>query len=299
MRKLLFSAGLLVAVAGAPVARADEAGEAEAKREFEAGLDQEKAGRAEEACAHFRRALERMRVSGPLEKAAQCDAREGRFVDAVAKEDELLSTLPEEHPDRATHASARAAWVGKIAKVTFVARKGAEGARVLVDGARSAPIGVVMDLDPGSHDVAVSLDGEKSTKRISITAGATLRIEVPFDAPSSSLSGLSIGGITSLALGGAAAIVAGVTGGLVLSNKSAADDACPGALSSPDCTDAIDAGKGLLTPNLVSWIVAGVGVGVGVTLLVVDATRGGHASRSSASVKIVASPSRVSLEASF
>ncbi len=294
MRKLWFSAALIAAVAVAPFAAADEAREAEAKREFESGLEQERAGQAADACVHFRRALERMRVSGPLEKAAQCDAREGRYVDAVAKEDELLSTLPDEHPDRAAHASARAAWVAKIAKVTFVARRGAERARVLVDGGRSAALGVAMDLDPGGHDVAVSIQGaETTTKRISIPAGATLRIEVPFDGSGGGLSGLTIGGATSLALGGAAAIVAGVTGGLVLSHKSAADDACPAALSSPACTDAIDAGRGLLVPNLVSWIVAGVGVGVGVTLLVVEATRG------SGTARLVAGPARVTFEATF
>lgn len=298
MRKLFLVAGLLVAAAtGAPPAHADEAREAEAKREFEAGLEQEKAGHPREACEHFRRALDRMRVSGPLEKAAQCDAREGRFVDAIAKEDELLSTLPDEHPDRAAHASSRAAWLAKIAKVTFVARRGAEQVRVLVDGQRSAALGVAMELDPGSHDVAVAIEGAgTTTRRISVPAGGTVRIEVPFEGSSAGPSGLLIGGATTLALGGAAAVVAGVTGGLVLAHKSAADEACPGAVTSSDCVDAIDAGNGLLVPNLVAWIVAGVGVGVGVTLLVVDATRGPEAA---SSVRLVAHPSWITLEGTF
>lgn len=79
-------------------------------------------------------------------------------------------------------------------------------------------------------------------------------------------------GITFLSVGVAGAVIAGVTGGLVLHDKSVVARECPASLSGRCTTqagvDAAKQGRVLLPVNALGWGLAIVGVGVGIPLVV-------------------------------
>lgn len=244
--------------------------EDDAKAEYKLGEDLEAAGRLPESCVHYRKALTLLRVSGPLRKSAQCDARDGKVRDALSKYDELLAMLGGDNPKRAEYQAEQKQLAAKLAKITLVPRPSArEKVTATVDGAPAA-VGAPIDADPGSHDLRVTFDGETSDKKLALAAGQHLEVQVPFT-DSSDMTPLRIAGIVSLGLAGGAVIGIAVTGGLVLSAKGSADDACGANAQSAACTDEIDNGNTLLTANLALWIVGGVTAATGATLLIIDA----------------------------
>lgn len=272
-----------------------EGPEDDAKAEYKLGEDLEGAGKLPEACVHYRRALTLLRVSGPLRKSAQCDAREGKIRDALGKYDELLAMLAGDNPKRSEYQTEQKELAGKLAKVTLVAKASTRGrVTATLDGA-AVDLGTPLDTDPGSHFLRVMHDGEISQRTLTLAAGQRLQIEVPFDEPSGPRP-LQIAGIISLALAGGAAIGVAVTGGLVFSAKDSADDLCGASARSAACTDEIDHGNTLLTTNLALWIVGGVSAGLGATLLIVDAVGAKAASSPGpASARIVFGPGGIAV----
>lgn len=106
-------------------------------------------------------------------------------------------------------------------------------------------------------------------------------------------------GITSLSVGVAGFVVAGVTGGLVLHDKSVVGRDCPASLKGACTTqaglDAAKQGRALLPVNAVGWAFGIVGVGVGIPLVVSSIEPG--APKKTAT--LVVGPGSLGVEGSF
>lgn len=245
--------------------------EDEAKAEYKLGEDLEASGKLAESCEHYRKALGLVRVSGPLRKSAQCDAREGKIREALGKYDELLAMLGADNPKRAEYQAEQKELAGKLAKVTLTPRPGTPGAiSATLDGAPVA-LSTPLDADPGAHRLRVTAAGDTTERTLTLTPGQQLQLEVPFEAPTPGLPPLRVAGIVALGLAGAAAVGIAVTGGLVYVAKDDTEVACGANAQSAACDDEIAHGNTLLTANLALWIVGGVAAATGTTLLIVDA----------------------------
>src|SRR4029453_17947443 len=97
------------------------------------------------------------------------------------------------------------------------------------------------------------------------------------------------------------AVVAGITGGMMLAAESDVDEACGD--DRDQCTNGAaaqspsDRGKDLIVPNAIAFVGATVGVGVGVTLLVISS--GGPGKTSSTEVQASVVPGGLSLRGRF
>lgn len=156
---------------------------------------------------------------------------------------------------------------------------------VKVDG---VPYGVVgstpLKLNPGQHRLEVSADGYvPTTVTVSVDEGQRISERITLEkrpappkevssgpAVSSREEGIQPWTIAGLSVGGAALVVAGVTGGVALSKTSSLRDRCGGDL----CPDAErSAHDELITLSNVSnamWVVGGLVTAAGVASLIVD-----------------------------
>lgn len=84
---------------------------------------------------------------------------------------------------------------------------------------------------------------------------------------------LRIVGLAALGIGGVAAVVGAVTGGLSLGKKQELDSACPGdgpRICDPSLQGTHASGEALAHASTATFIVAGVGLAAGATLLIVS-----------------------------
>ncbi len=262
---------LSVAITGKAFAQTPEEG---ARQAFEKGLADEAAGRGAEACESFRRSLSLVRELGPLRKSTDCDIKDGRLIAARSALDELISRWPRAGAELEALKQERASVGARIAKLTLTLQPGAV-ATVRVDG-KSVPLPSTTELDPGEHEIAVD-EASKPVNRIAVhlkegqVRTLTLPEEpvAPVETPSAGPSGLLIGGIIGVSLGGLGLIGAGVTGGLVLA-KDADHEAC----DPTTCAELAEEGDTLLSANTALWIVGLATGAVGATLLIVEAASG-------------------------
>lgn len=294
----MFGKALLLLVsssfaASASAQTSDRANEEDARQAFQKGVEAESAGDRAGACAAFRRSLSLLRELGPLRKSTDCDVREGKLLSARAAFDELIRRWPRAGAEVDGLKAERAAVDARIARLTLELREGAV-ATARVDGVAVA-LPSTTELDPGSYEVVVEEPGKAATRiPVSLEEGRARTMIVP-DAPtteagSNGPSGLLIGGIVGLGVGGLALVGAGITGGLVLA-KDSDHEACL-ADAGPDCVVLADEGETLLTANTALWIVGLVGAGVGATLLIVEAATG-------PSVEATVGPGSASLRVRF
>ena len=167
--------------------------------------------------------------------------------------------------------------------------RGVGAVTVRVDGdiVGAAELGFI-PLDPGEHKVEVSAPGRvpfESVVLVTAAAGERHEVVVPTLLPletkteirtiteETSNTRRTLGYVFgSIGLAGVAA--ATVTGILILSDKSTAEERCK-----PDCVtstgevdstgaDAVQRGKTLLPINVISWVVAGAGLGAGAFFLI-------------------------------
>lgn len=299
---MLATLSILVSTA-APGAAQDEP--TPAKRAFDAGVAAEAAGQPDEACRQFRAALELERAVGPLSRAGRCDAREGKIKDATAKYEELLGKLPPENPRRAEYEAELAGFRAKLGRITLELAPGAAGVTATIDGAAAPAWGSPSVVDPGPHVVAATESGDSPVEqRIDVAPGKSVVVRVPFEsaaAPRSEggPSGWMSAGIASFAVGGAAAIAAAVTGGLIIARDSDAKERCIPSPDNAPCQESIDAGEALLAPNMAMWIIGAIGVGAGVTFVIVDAATGDDAAPPRAALELFLRPTGLGVQGAF
>ena len=188
-----------------------------------------------------------------------------------------------------------------LENVRAARREGAVTVRVDGEIIPTTDLGFI-PLDPGEHKLEVSAPGRAPFEEIVVltaTEGERREVVVPVLAPLAPLAmkteirtiteetsntKLTLGYVFgSIGLAGVAA--ATVTGILILSDKSTADERCK-----PDCVtatgevdstgaDAVQRGRALLPINIISWVVAGAGLGAGAFFLITARKQAAPAAR--------------------
>ncbi len=254
----------------------------------------------EVACAKFRESQRLDPAVGTQFNLADCEERRGHVAESWSLFRAVAEQLPKGDERLAIAKKRAAALESRLARLTIVAAPSARpGTTVRRDGVElgAASFGVAIAVDPGAHEVVVTSPGRatqtvvvqlavRESKTIDVAPGAPLpsapagvaaeRAQPPPGAAqsdaASSASGSSrrtvgfvIGGV-----GIAAAAAGAVTGGLVLGDKSSADQNCPAP--SHTCRNqagagAVDQGR-TLGPVTTALLIAGAaGIGTGVVLV--------------------------------
>lgn len=258
-----------------------------ARGAFERGLAHDAAGKPDEACAAYRESLGLVRELGPLRKVAACDARAGRVRAAAALLEELLRRLPAEDGERGQVRAELDAVRRRAAHLAVKLTPGVStAARVSIDGEVVAVPAADLILDPGSHTALVEVPGETPTSStFELEEGAREALTLPVVTASAPLTPppgarpttpprdggrpLRTAGWIVGAVGVAGFVGVGVTGGLLLGEQSdfAACRDRPGC----DASALADDAQPLVAANTVAWGLGIAGLGVGATLLIVDA----------------------------
>lgn len=315
-RRLLASGALIgvALVAPSKVSSAAEPSEKEkeAQKLFVEGRSALERGEHEIACVKFRGSLALFPVANTRANVAQCEEREGHLVEALKAWKDLLPELPDGDARRAAALEKVAALEVKIPQLRITLSAATpENARVLVDGAvverakLASPLlllrgthTIVLEI-PGQKDESLSVtlsDGERAEKKMGPTPPAAPPTQsvstgpiVPPPPPSNTLRTAAF---VSGGVGIAAAIAAGVTGGMIVGADGDIQKEC--AQTSPGgnklCTDKglqlIRDGEPVRIVNGVMWGVGLAGLGAGVILFLVS----GKSKPQAASVLPVVSP---------
>lgn len=240
---------------------------------FKQGRAEMNAHRYASACALFEESLDVGAPVGALLNLADCEDKLGHPARSLALWREGLAKLQANDPRRDLAQRSIEDVDRRVARIAVVWPDADVDAKVYVD-ARPATIGGdPVAVDPGSHQVTVTDDDGSRTIDVTVAPGELRSVDgTPTAKPGP--SPLFIGGITALGVAGLATVGVAVTGGLWLADAATVDERCPARPCTDDLAraaadDATSVGKA----NVAMWVIAGVGAGVGVTLLVVDARR--------------------------
>jgi hypothetical protein len=175
----------------------------------------------------------------------------------------------------------------KLPKLTVTLAAGAPAGttvrcdgRLLTEGELGAPIPV----DPGEHScVAIATGRAQQAQSVTVKEATSTDLVVTIGAPlpkgESKTEGTKVTaggdatkrtlGWVSLGVGAAGLALAGISGLVLIGEKSTVDSGCQGKTNcNADALSAISANKTWVPINTVAWIVGAVGVGAGVFLLV-------------------------------
>ena len=280
------------------------------------------------ACAAFATSYQMSDGKGALYKLAKCDdARGGRLATQLKNWKNVRDRFPEK-PEIVSEAEKRiSALTEQVAKVTI--RRGAgvpAGLRAELDG-RQAPFDEPIPVDAGKHSVVGTSpgdkpllvdtflkDGDKRTVelgpgKIRVDDGEVTPLPVPgpkteetpsprypAEPPPSTFpwttaglvaGGVGIAGLAVFAI--STPILAGASGDI--------DDACPDRVCTSQAradkaSSAADSAEAWQVPNVVGLVVGIVGVGAGVTFLVIGA-------QSDAPMEVSVGPGHVGARGSF
>lgn len=256
----------------------------EGREAFARGIAAEEGGRAAEACKEYRRSLSLVRELGPMRKVAQCDGNDKKVMSAIRLLEEIATRLPVEDPERAAVDGEIIALKARAGRISIARRAGApDKLRVRLDGVDvSVPV-ADLPVDPGKHELVIETPGAPPrlvSAEVAEGGVASLEVPPPEDAPKppampatpqppKERADLWTAGWLVGAVGISGFVVAAATGGKLLSDHADFED----CKARPNCDPAplADGAEPLLVVNAIAWGVGAVGVGVGATLLIVDA----------------------------
>jgi hypothetical protein len=301
-RTPLFLAGALVAFAAlsAPdLARAAESNEKKdaAEKLFVEGREALAHGEQALACAKFRSSMALFPVPNAVANVARCAEREGRAVEALRAWEQVIGMLPDGDERLGPARERVAALAARVPRLVLgLPADLPADARILVDGtglpraAWSAPL----PLAAGEHTVVVEAlerqeqrftitltDGDRKELAvragpapIAATATVPLRASMPPlgppPAPPPAANGRRIAAFSIGGVGVAGLVVAGITGGMLLSRDARIGELCPQHACTPAGTQEIAGGKSLFVANAVAWGVGLAGVTTGAVLLLIS-----------------------------
>jgi hypothetical protein len=262
-----------------------------AEKLFVEGREASARGENELACAKFRSSVTLFPVASAVANVARCAEREGRAVEALRAWEQVIAMLPA-GDERIGPARERAAAIGaRVPRLTLALPADLPAdARILVDG---APLsreawGAPLPLAPGEHTVLVEAL-ERRDQRFTVILGDGDRKELPVRAgpPPASASpppppppppppvtdGRRVAGFVVGGAGAAGLVIAGITGGVLLSRDARIHALCPDRVCTPEGTQEIAGSKPLLIANAAAWGAGLAGVGAGAALLIVSRGR--------------------------
>lgn len=274
---------------------------ARAQQLFQEGIAAIDEGDAATGCAKLRESLGLFAVSNTLFNVAQCDEKERRPSAALEHWKRGLGLLDATDP-RAKLAKERiAALEPKVPQLRIVLPPGQGQTAVTLDGQEiaAAALETRIPLDPGKHVLLIRVPGRQDRQHevvlaegertevvatqgppapapINAAPAPTNTAPAPTDTAPPPGSGLRTGGIVALSLGGAALVAAGVTGAMVLSRRSVADEKCGPQkdMCPPGFESQLSSDKSLVIGNTVAWGVGIAGLATGATLLILSARKG-------------------------
>ncbi len=275
------------------------AGEAEGKTLFGEARELRQRGKCDDAIVVFRKAYETWPDGlGALRNAAECEEQLGMFASARHDWADLkVAVLQSNQPKYLNPPDATQGWdkdaqqahdalATRVARVTIkVTGPRPAGMRILVNGKPFGEelLGTELEEDNGRFSVEVQYGGSTPvTKSLTLKdqSRETVELTIPVsslhtttpdpDAQSraSTARGMRIGGGIALALGGLSAVAVGVSVGIRQSSLSNVQKACPTLMN---CNPNVkpDVNKGQLASTLIAVFgaTAGVGIGIGITLI--------------------------------
>jgi hypothetical protein len=286
-----------------------------AKEMLAEAIADEKAGKCADALEVLRQIVQIQESGEALLHIGECMTKTGKLVDAL-KTWEHAEDVARVEKDRATQQALLpklAALRERIPAVALQIPAEAKGVAIKVDGQAVvlSRVNVPISLDPGEHTIEAEAEGRSpfSTKiTLAEKESKVVPVELPQVASSTPLTVRS-GGVPlgSWIAGGVG--VAFAVGGVVAfaSAGSAASDGAEQCATKVSCDPAAaKTVQKLDAAALGLWIGAGVSVGLGVTLFVLDRRRapgpsagGRRQPLPSASARLVVAPSSIGLEGTF
>ncbi len=214
-------------------------------------------------------------------RVARCLDRLNRMHESAQQYRKIIATKLKWTAPRKHH-EARKDAVPELAKLldqmprvlVLVSGIESEGATVHVDKERIPADRRDRTIDPGMH-LFVATKGSRVAKRmVQVQRGRAIRVELqlpdPDDnkpiAPSDDGSAFRIAGWAAIGLGAAGAILGGVTGGMLVAQRSDLQARCPDQACPPEAHDDAKQFNTLRTVSTVGFIVGAVGAGAGITL---------------------------------
>ena len=291
MKRLLSALVVSAALVVAPAARAGEPSAADSETAlqlYKEGKALREAGDAEGALAKLKAAYALAETPITAFELGRAYIAAGQLVEARGV---LLtvSRMPVRNNESAKATDARASAEAlaselrpRLASLT-VHPKGASpvAPKISIDGVAIPSDAALVPrmLNPGSHVVVLEVNGSRSQAEVTLAEGQAKDLDVmvapasaapagpmaapgtPPPAPETNRSPLVYAGFGTAAVG---LVVGTVTGILTLSKASTLDSACSGGRCPPSSQSDIDSASTLGAISTAAFIIAGVGVGVGV-----------------------------------
>jgi len=260
---------------------------------FKAGREAARQKDYATACVRFAESYRLDPAPGTGLNLADCEENLGHLASAWQRYRQVTEQLPPGDP-RVPPARQRAAELEpRVPHITIkLAPSAPTDTRVTRDGLElnRVSLGISLPVDPGAHRVVATAAGrqertftvhcaEGQRQELLVEPGAPIAAAAPSAPapPPPALEALSpasapvapkpprpLLGYTLLGLGSAGLIVAGVTGALVASRRSTADEHCPSNRCDAAGYDAATSGKSLLKVNTIAWAAGLAGVGAGL-----------------------------------
>lgn len=288
MKRTIMLTAFVIGVLAASGVRARQAKEDPERLQFRQGIELFEAGRFEQAAVAFRRAYELKPAYKVLFNLAQAENNANRFAAALWAYTKYLADGGGEIP-RQRAEQVRAEIERLNALVGTVEIRGVpDGAEVLVDRESRGriPLAEAIFVDLGRHEVVIEHQNRRILERVVTLAGgetvvldlasaAASDTSVDEGAPIPSVDGASdsperLWTWVALGAGGAAAVAAGITGGVVLSRAEDIKERCNGDECPPAVEADLEGARTLGTVTDVLWGVAAAGIAAGVVLFFVE-----------------------------
>ncbi len=295
IRRGLLPLALSLALAPARAAWADQGPVEEAQTLFTQGRAALEKGDYTTACATLEKSLALMPRPSTLGSLAQCEEHQGKLLSAAKHMEQGIDLLAAGDP-RIPPAKAQAKELdARIPRVVLKlsgpgpARASArlDGAPVLIDQFAEG-----VAVDPGRHSVVVSVWGapdQETTIDVAVKETRTVTIVLPPVAPqvvkqTARGSGLKTAGYVAFGVGAAGAILAAVTGGVLVHDHAEINADCPNKFCSPAGRSLINGVGPLNVANGIGWGLGVTAVTAGAILLAVSGTTGDETTSSTALV---------------
>lgn len=313
LRSLGCVAALALLVAAPRIARAESSASEKklAKEMLTEAIADEKAGKCADALEVLRQVVQIQETGEALLHLGECETRTGKLVPAL-KTWEHAEDVARSDKDRATQQALLpklAALRARIPAVVLQVPADAKAVTIKVDGQAVPLTRTPMSLDPGDHTIEAQAEGRAPFSiKITLVEKESKVVAVELPAPGgSSLTSARGGGVPIGAWIAGGAGVALAVGGVVAfasAGSAAADGAAECAKKASCDPAAARTVQKLDAAALGLWIGAGVSVGLGVTLFVLDAKRASSTSTSRrappvAEARLVVSPSSIGITGSF
>ena len=289
---------LLIALAWTAPLRAQTPDE-QAEGLFREGREAIDRGDFATGCAKFAASLKLTQHPGPLLNLASCEEHQGHLLSALTHWTEAIALLPRTDERIESSRQRAEALSRRIPRLTVtLAPDPPTGTKVTLDGATLSPaaLGLPQPIDLGEHTLVASAPGHFDTKstlslaenerrEVTITPGLA---EAPTPAvvkppvadtpppppimPPPARGGARTAGFVVGGVGVVSLAVGAITGAMTIGKKNAVEAACgaptgpcaadPGAIKSLESS-----GKALSTVSTITFLAGAVGVGAGVTLV--------------------------------